>query len=805
MGDLDFTVRIKTEYLDPTSLMAALGRSVQQGSFHVPARLSGGRPFVLVLATRAGTAAVKGSAEVLRYDEEGTWVRFLSSSDLRADADVVLDGVDISVFPPEAITHPIRALKLSRAALGSQSPITTREAARAQGTGKSAKLTPPPRPGTEDQATSKRPVHRLSTEDQQTSRRPAERTSAVTPSGSTALSPGGAAPRAPSTVEAREGSGAVRTGSGPALPGVLRTGKQAALAAERPKSGQSAALSSASLPALPPATRTGQSAVTQLPAAPRMRTGQSALSPSPGRPGTGQASALAASAEPSSMPSSATGDPTAPGAEETPAQRAARRVARYSQGRAKAPSRHPRGLQMMPALSADPAAPPGAHEAHHAHALDDSHMGYGLPLSEVPHSSTTGPLPAPLSSNTAPLPEPPRVADQRITGRGEAIVPLVSVVPWWNRPPEDAEQAPASGEVEAPIAAAGSGDEAAPPRRAATVREGSSPSLAHHYAATSPRAATMSGSIEALTPEREALPFSDGPRVDVGAALARHGAAADPAFAEAGPRLSGERTVAIPAEPPVTRRLLWGSVAIAVTCTAVAIAAIWWALDMRAASRPETSSDVRDPARTSLGSRRPATPMRNGSALGATASRPQAAPDGANAPPPLKATNPADPAAPAAAAPSSSPAALPAVSSTSGCQLRVSSNANPSQIFVDGQPSGESPAVIEAPCGPVTVELRRPRYATATRQLEATPGVTEVELKMARPLVKIHITSRPPGAIVRLNGRDVGKTPLTTEVPAFERYTVVWSSRTGATATQLIYPQEDGESVTATLLSSPWK
>lgn len=787
MGDLDFTVRIKTEYLDPTSLMAALGRSVQQGSFHVPARLSGGRPFVLVLATRAGTAAVKGSAEVLRYDEEGTWVRFLSSSDLRADADVVLDGVDISVFPPEAITHPIRALKPSRAALGSQAPITAREVAKAQGTGKSAKLSPPPpppRPGTEDQATSKRPVHRLSTEDQQTSRRPAERSSAVTPSGSTALSPGGAS----------IGNG-IRTGAQPAQPGVLRTGKQAALAPDRPKSGQSAQLSSASLPALAPVTRTGQSAVTSLPSPPRMRTGQSALAPSPGRPGTGQASALAAAgtAEHSS-PSLST--PPASGAssstvEETPAQRAARRVARYSQGRAKAPSRHPRGLQMMPALSADPSAPPPD-----AHALDDSHMGYGLPLSEVPHSSTTGPLPAPLSSNTAPLPEPPlpeppRLAGERTTGRGEAIVPLVSVVPWWNRPPQDAEPAPASGET-------GAGDEAAPPRRAATVRDGSSPSLAHHYAQMSPRAATMSGSIEALPPAREAPPSSEPARVDVDAAMALQVGAADPAFTAA-PRLSGERTVAIPAEPAVPRRLLWSSVAIAVTCMAVAIAAIWWALDMRAASRPETSDATRDPTRTSLGSRRPATPMRNGSALGATASRPQAAPSAATA-----TTSPTDPSTPAAADSPTTTAAAPATSA-SGCQLRVSSNANPSQIFVEGQPSGESPAVVAAPCGPVTVELRRARYATATRQLEATPGVTEIELKMARPTVKIHVTSRPPGAMVRLNGRDVGKTPLTTEVPAFERYTVVWSNRNGATATQLIYPQADGESFAATLLSSPWK
>ncbi len=734
MDDLDFTVRIKTEYLDPTSLMAALGRSVQQGCFHLPARLSGGQPFVLVLATRAGTAAVEGSAEVVRHDDEGTWVRFLSSSDLRTDADVVLDGVDISVFPPEAITHPSRTLTPPRPA---------------QGSGKSAKLSPPPpprRPGTEDQATSTRPAQRVATEHQPTSRPAAERSSAATPSGSTALSPGGAALRAAATTEARtearEGSGAGRTGAQPAQPGVLRTGKQAALAAERPRGGQSAALSSASLPGLPPTTRTGQSAVTQLPPPPpRARTGQSALAPGPMRPGPGQAGPLAA-ASPRPPPS--------------------------------------------PPTTGDPAATD-------ALALGDAHLGDGPPLAEVPHSSTTGPLPAPLSSNTAPLPAPPRVASEHTaTGRGEAIVPLVSVVPWWNHPPQDAEQAPASGVV-APLAATDSGDEAAPPHRAAAVREKSSPAVAHPYAQMSPRAATMSGSIEALPPARQAPPSAEAPRVGFDAARALPAAAA---AAAAPTRSSGERTVDIPAEPAVPRRLRWSSVAIAVTCTAVAIAAIWWALDVRTASRPEASDATRDPARTSLGSRRPATPVRNGSALGATAWRPPAVPSAPAAP--------ASPAAPAAPPPTTAAAAAAApAAAASGCQLRVSSNANPSQIFVNGQPGGESPAVVEAPCGPVTVELRRARYATATRQLEATPGVTEVELKMARPIVKLHITSRPSGAMVRLNGRDVGETPLTTEVPAFRRHTVVWSDHSGATATQLVYPQGHGESVTATLLSSP--
>jgi PEGA domain len=641
MGDLDFTVRIRTDYQDPTSLREALGRSVKQGCFRVPARLSGGRPFVLVLATRGGTAAVKGTAEVVSQEGETTWVRFLSSSDRIAEADVVLDDVDISVFPPEAITHPIRALRTARAAQGSQAAL-----AKNPKTGQSA------------------PIQ----------------------------------------------------------------------ASAKTKTGQTSAVTSALLPAIP-ATRTGQSAVAALPAAPR--------------PGTGQQ--RAASAAPGAEPPGPAVAPMTPEHDATPAQNAARRVARYSQSaRSRLPSRHPRGLQMMPALAIDQ-APPAQPPTHH-HTLDDSHMGYGLPLGEVPSSSSASPLPAPLSSNTAPLPEAPRAAAERpVTGRGEALMPLVSVVPWWNQPPEAPR--PAHDEGAHRDREDGDATRAAP---LAQLREPSNPHVLAHPAAR--RAATMSGAIDAVPPARGEHAMAAAPLVDV-AALEE------------------------PAEPPVTRRLLLGSIALAVTCTAVAVAAIWWAIDLRTSSR-EASSRAASPA---MSSRRPATPMRpNGSALGGTASR---AP--ASAPPP------------AAAPPATAAAAVPAAA-PQPCQLRVSSNANPAQIFLDGQPRGESPALLEAPCGPLTLELRHARYASATRQLEAVPGViTDVELKMARPLVTIKVTSRPPGATVRLNGRDVGRTPLTTEVPAFERYTVVWSNRAGATATQLVYPQTDDETFSATLLSSP--
>jgi hypothetical protein len=107
MGDLDFIVRIKTEDLDPASLMETFGRSAAQGRFRVPAKLAAGRPFVLIFLTRSGEEAIKGTAEVVGHDENETWVRFLSASAPRRDAEIVLTNVKVTVVPSTAGTPPV--------------------------------------------------------------------------------------------------------------------------------------------------------------------------------------------------------------------------------------------------------------------------------------------------------------------------------------------------------------------------------------------------------------------------------------------------------------------------------------------------------------------------------------------------------------------------------------------------------------------------------------------------------------------------------------------------------------------------
>ncbi len=156
----------------------------------------------------------------------------------------------------------------------------------------------------------------------------------------------------------------------------------------------------------------------------------------------------------------------------------------------------------------------------------------------------------------------------------------------------------------------------------------------------------------------------------------------------------------------------------------------------------------------------------------------------------------APPSLPAAAA---AAAVAPSSAPEPSCLLQVNSNASLAEIWIDGERRGKVPAQLEVPCRPTSIALRHPRYQAAQRDVVPSPGTTEVEVRLTRPLVTVKIESKPPGANVRVNGRAIGKTPLSTKVLAFERGTVVLSHDGGAIKTMQIYPQADNTLVSATL------
>ncbi|MDB4970371.1 MAG: Heat shock protein Hsp70 family protein [Myxococcales bacterium] len=83
-----------------------------------------------------------------------------------------------------------------------------------------------------------------------------------------------------------------------------------------------------------------------------------------------------------------------------------------------------------------------------------------------------------------------------------------------------------------------------------------------------------------------------------------------------------------------------------------------------------------------------------------------------------------------------------------------------STVFVDGEARGPSPLVLAVAPGAHDVVAERARYATAHAHVDG-PG--HVQLTQERPRATLRVTSLPPGAEVRLDGRRVGTTPL--EIP----------------------------------------
>lgn len=774
MGDRDFTVRVKTEYPDPKSLTEALGRAVAQGCFRLPARLQTGRSFVLVFTTCRGTTAVKGAAEVVAPEGEATWVRFLSASDSRRDADMVLADVEV-ILPEEAATRSIRATPRDLGGDGGGRP-----------------------PGVLAESATPSPIAA------------AHRAAMLAPPGAPEEEPELAEPKAHGTGRAAA-LPAASTGPAAAIEPAASTGRAAAQPADgtavrraspRPGSAKRAAqLPPLAAPAAKgsPSSKVGKLASnerkTPASAAPRgappqqqpilavVPTPPPALvvvpTPPPALPLAAPFAASPVASPAATSPGAAMSGP-APGLLSHPHPIAGRshpvHVAHGgpTSARSRAPSRppeaRPRGLQSMPALSIDQAEPAQAMlpppELPAALGASPSAMtARPPPLSVVPASSNTAPLPLkptppppPPRSQPLQLPLPPPRSDTSPPPGHADRAPglaLESVVPWWN-------EAPATPPP--PRMAGGHG---APPGEHPRA-----PSPSPH-AMSFPRLPTVkvvnTGTDEVLitlaAPTDEDLETEDRPAP--GAAFAaihgevedlgdrlEHAPGPDPGAAFEGPGRGAQRDAATTAVIAMLRPLPWLWLGIA--CALLAAGLIWRAMD-------RSDAPAASPSTTPAGAR-PTTAAR-------------------------RATSPAP----------ASPGGATATAATTSCRLRISSNANPATLFIAGEARGQTPAVVDVPCRPVAVELRRARYATASRTVEPAAGVTtELELKMARPTVTVVILSQPPGARVRINGRAAGETPLSTTLPAFEHTTLLWSAAGGASKTQQVYPQAEGDRFTAT-------
>lgn len=120
--------------------------------------------------------------------------------------------------------------------------------------------------------------------------------------------------------------------------------------------------------------------------------------------------------------------------------------------------------------------------------------------------------------------------------------------------------------------------------------------------------------------------------------------------------------------------------------------------------------------------------------------------------------------------PPHAPADLAVAAPPAPCVLSIRSNPPAATVVIDGLSAGITPlAVVGAPChAPVQVTVEKVGYEDWRKELQLVSGESvHLQATLRRRQMMLRVASSPAGAQVEINGKPVGKTPLTVEVNAF--------------------------------------
>ncbi len=119
-----------------------------------------------------------------------------------------------------------------------------------------------------------------------------------------------------------------------------------------------------------------------------------------------------------------------------------------------------------------------------------------------------------------------------------------------------------------------------------------------------------------------------------------------------------------------------------------------------------------------------------------------------------------------------------AAANTDECTLKVATRPAGATLTMGGKRIGTTPYSGTANCGSATLVVTRPRYQKVFRRVRLQAGKeSALNLRLQRPIHRLLVTSSPRGASVYVGGRRVGKAPVYTNVPGFERMSIVVTRR----------------------------
>lgn len=102
------------------------------------------------------------------------------------------------------------------------------------------------------------------------------------------------------------------------------------------------------------------------------------------------------------------------------------------------------------------------------------------------------------------------------------------------------------------------------------------------------------------------------------------------------------------------------------------------------------------------------------------------------------------------------------------CHLKLTVEPEGAHIKLSGAKIGDAPIDAAIPCAPAVLTIVRSHHETVTKRIKPEPGEPVVlDVKMIRPDVKLSISSTPPGALITIDGRSLGKAPTSTTVKGY--------------------------------------
>ena len=108
-----------------------------------------------------------------------------------------------------------------------------------------------------------------------------------------------------------------------------------------------------------------------------------------------------------------------------------------------------------------------------------------------------------------------------------------------------------------------------------------------------------------------------------------------------------------------------------------------------------------------------------------------------------------------------------------GCVADVVSSPGGAALFVDSAFVGTTPFQGLVHCDAKTASVHLPHYQSQELAIEPTDNEDlSIRLELVRPEHRLTIITRPPQAIVRIDGNKVGRSPVTVSVTGYEPHTV---------------------------------